>query len=56
MCRYPESYDLYANHGVIDQAVLRIERIPDTVQTKKVDYGLSGLLDKPVRTIDSRFQ
>src|ERR1035437_8904478 len=35
----PTAYDLVPNSIVLDQAVLRIEREPNTVQTKYVDWG-----------------
>jgi hypothetical protein len=35
----PASYDLVANNVVLDQAVLRVERPVDTVQTDHVDWG-----------------
>lgn len=35
----PESYDIVPNRVEVDQAVLRIERVPDTVQTEHVDWG-----------------
>ena len=35
----PMSYDFIPNTPVLDQAVLMIERDPDMVQTKKVDWG-----------------
>jgi Putative beta-barrel porin-2, OmpL-like. bbp2/Carboxypeptidase regulatory-like domain len=41
----PSAYDIYANRIEFDQAVLYVERIPDSVQTTHVDWGfhLSGL-------------
>jgi hypothetical protein len=41
----PESYAIVPNHLEMDQGVLRIERVPDTVQTDHVDWGfrLSGI-------------
>ena len=36
---YPMSYNIYANRLVLDQAVLYLERQPDTVQTSHVDFG-----------------
>ena len=41
----PMSYDFIPNRPVLDQAVLMIERDPDVVQTKKVDWGflLNGI-------------
>jgi hypothetical protein len=35
----PESYAIVPNRLELDQAVLRIERLPDTVQTDHVDWG-----------------
>jgi len=35
----PQSYDFIPNHLVLDQAVLMMERDPDMVQTKKIDWG-----------------
>ncbi len=35
----PESYAIVPNRLEMDQAVLRIERVPDTVQTNHVDWG-----------------
>jgi len=35
----PSAYDIFANRGELDQAVLYIERLPDTVQTQNVDWG-----------------
>jgi len=42
---YPSAYDIFANRFEFDQAVLYVERLPDTVQTDHVDWGfhLSGL-------------
>jgi hypothetical protein len=42
---YPSAYDIFANRIEFDQAVLYVERLPDTVQTDHVDWGfhLSGL-------------
>jgi hypothetical protein len=42
---YPSAYDIFANRPEFDQAVLYIERIPDSVQTDHFDWGfhLSGL-------------
>jgi len=41
----PSAYDIFANRMELDQAVLYIERIPDSVQTTHIDWGfhLSGL-------------
>jgi putative OmpL-like beta-barrel porin-2 len=36
----PESYATVPNQIELDQGVLRIERLPDTVQTDHVDWGL----------------
>lgn len=35
----PESYAIVPNRVELDQGVLRIERVPDTVQTDHVDWG-----------------
>jgi hypothetical protein len=35
----PESYAIVPNRIEVDQGVLRIERVPDTVQTDHVDWG-----------------
>jgi hypothetical protein len=35
----PEGNDAYANRVELDQAVIYVERLPDTVQRKKIDYG-----------------
>jgi len=35
----PESYAIVPNRLELDQAVLRIERLPDTVQTDHLDWG-----------------
>jgi len=35
----PLSYTLVPNHVALEQLVLRLERLPDTVQTDKVDWG-----------------
>jgi len=35
----PESYAIVPNRLEMDQSVLRIERVPDTVQTGHVDWG-----------------
>jgi hypothetical protein len=42
---YPSAYDIFANRIELDQAVLYVERIPDSVQTDHFDWGfhLSGL-------------
>lgn len=39
MSNTPMSYDIVPNTIQLDQAVLRIERQPDTVQTDKMDWG-----------------
>jgi len=41
----PTAYDIFPNRVELDQAVLYIERIPDSVQTDHVDWGfhISGL-------------
>jgi hypothetical protein len=41
----PSAYDIFPNRVELDQAVLYIERIPDSVQTEHIDWGfhLSGL-------------
>jgi len=48
---YPSAYDIFANRIEFDQAVLYIERLPDTVQTDHVDWGfhLSGLFGTSYR-------
>jgi len=35
----PESYSIVPNKPELDQAVLRMERVPDTVQTDHADWG-----------------
>jgi hypothetical protein len=35
----PSAYDIYANRIEFDQAVLYIERIPDSVQSTQIDWG-----------------
>jgi len=47
----PSAYDIYANRIEFDQAVLYVERIPDSVQTSHVDWGfhLSGLFGTSYR-------
>jgi len=37
---YPLSYDVRPNRVEFNQALLRIERVPDTVQTDHVDWGM----------------
>jgi hypothetical protein len=48
---YPSAYDIFANRFEFDQAVLYVERLPDTVQTDHVDWGfhLSGLFGTSYR-------
>jgi hypothetical protein len=48
---YPTAYDIEANRIEFDQAVLYVERIPDTVQTDHFDWGfhLSGLFGTSYR-------
>ncbi len=41
----PESYWVRPNHMDMDQALLRLERIPDTVQTDHIDYGFRVSVD-----------
>jgi len=36
---YPMSYQVIPNHLQLDQAILRIDKEPDTVQTDHVDWG-----------------
>ncbi|MBV9437262.1 MAG: outer membrane beta-barrel protein [Acidobacteria bacterium] len=36
---YPMSYNIYANQIELDQAVIYLERLPDTVQTDHFDWG-----------------
>ena len=47
----PSAYDIYANRIELDQAVLYVERLPDTVQTDHMDWGfhLSGLYGSSYR-------
>lgn len=47
----PSAYDIYANRVELDQALLYVERLPDTVQTDHVDWGfhLSGLFGTSYR-------
>ncbi len=35
----PMTYDIVPNSVQLDQAVLQVERLPDTVQTKRADWG-----------------
>ena len=48
---YPAAYDIFSNRAELDQAVLYVERIPDTVQTDHFDWGfhLSGLFGTSYR-------
>jgi hypothetical protein len=48
---YPSAYDIEANRIEFDQAVLYVERIPDSVQTDHFDWGfhLSGLFGTSYR-------
>ena len=48
---YPSAYDIFPNRPEFDQAVLYVERLPDTVQTDHVDWGfhLSGLFGTSYR-------
>jgi Putative beta-barrel porin-2, OmpL-like. bbp2/Carboxypeptidase regulatory-like domain len=48
---YPTAYDIEANRIEFDQAVLYVERIPDSVQTDHFDWGfhLSGLFGTSYR-------
>jgi hypothetical protein len=47
----PSAYDIYPNRVELDQTVLYIERLPDTVQTDTVDWGfhISGLYGSSYR-------
>ena len=47
----PSAYDIFANRVELDQALLYIERIPDSVQTRKIDWGfhLSALFGTSYR-------
>jgi hypothetical protein len=47
----PTAYDIYSNRAELDQFVLYIERVPDTVQTNAVDWGfhISGLFGTSYR-------
>lgn len=47
----PSAYDIFPNRVELDQAVLYIERLPDTVQTDSVDWGfhVSGLFGTSYR-------
>jgi hypothetical protein len=48
---YPSAYDIFANRIELDQAVLYVERLPDTVQTDHFDWGfhLTGLFGTSYR-------
>lgn len=48
---FPLSYDVFPNSVVLNQAVLYVERLPDTVQTKHFDWGfhLTGLYGNDYR-------
>ncbi len=48
---YPSAYDIFANRIEFDQAVLYVERLPDSVQTDHFDWGfhLSGLFGTSYR-------
>ena len=48
----PESYAIVPNRLELDQGVLRIERLPDTVQTDHVDWGFRLT---PIYGIDYRW-
>src|SRR6267143_391787 len=48
----PESYAIVPNRIELDQGVLRIERLPDTVQTDHVDWGFRLT---PIYGIDYRW-
>jgi hypothetical protein len=39
----PDSYWIVANHYVLDQAVMKLERLPDTVQTDHIDWGFRSV-------------
>jgi hypothetical protein len=47
----PAAYDIFPNRVEFDQAVLYVERLPDTVQTDHLDWGfhLSGLFGTSYR-------
>jgi hypothetical protein len=53
---YPSAYDIFANRIEFDQAVLYVERIPDSVQTDHFDWGfhLSGLYGTSYRFTTNR--
>jgi hypothetical protein len=48
---YPAAYDIFPNRVELDQAVLYVERIPDSVQTDHFDWGfhLTGLFGTSYR-------
>jgi len=48
---YPTAYDIFANRLEFDQAVVYVERIPDSVQTDHIDweFHLSGLFGTSYR-------
>jgi len=48
---YPAAYDIFSNRIELDQAVLYLERLPDTVQTDHFDWGfhLTGLFGTSYR-------
>jgi Putative beta-barrel porin-2, OmpL-like. bbp2 len=48
---FPVSYDIYPNSVILNQAVLYIERLPNTVQTKHFDFGfhLTGFFGNDYR-------
>src|ERR1700738_3620147 len=48
----PESYAIVPNRFELDQGVLRIERLPDTVQTDHIDWGFRLT---PIYGIDYRW-
>jgi len=52
----PAAYDIKPNTITLDQAVLYIERVPDTVQTDHFDWGfrLSGLYGQDYRYTTSK--
>jgi hypothetical protein len=40
----PDSYWIVPNKPVLDQAILRFERLPDTVQTDHIDWGFRSTI------------
>ncbi|MFC6644598.1 porin [Granulicella cerasi] len=48
---FPVSYDLFPNSVVLNQAVVYVERLPDTVQNRHFDWGfhLTGLYGNDYR-------